>query len=151
MDAPVELVRFGQPPGPVRPQEGLPDPGVQVIGPGRPSVGRNPVLVLVVSPAYLQAALRGPVFPDQGGVEVAVTEGRIAAEGEAVGRIVGVGLQGVVFVEPVGDAEVGVREARRAAGVGALLRKPLQQPVGIGGARPGDDGGLPFGQRSFHV
>ena len=151
VDAPGEFMGVGQRPFAVRPEKGLPDIGVQVIGGFRPFMGRNPVGVLVVAGAHLQPSVLRPVLPDKGGVEVAVPESRVSAKGEAVPGVVAIGLQRVVAVEPVGDSHVDVRESGRAAGIVAFLRQPLQDPVGIGGPGTGDDGGFPLHQRAFHV
>ncbi len=135
----------------VRPEEGLPDPGVQVIGAAHPLVGRHAVLVLVVTAAQFQTSFFGPVTPGEGSVDVSVVEGRIPAEGEAVRRVIGESAEGVVVVEAVGNAQVRIREAGAAARIGALFRKMFEYPVGIGGARTRDDGGFSLMQRTFHM
>ena len=104
VDAPGEFVRVVQPAFAVGPEERLPDVGIQVVGAVFPFMGRNPVVVLVITAADFEPALGRSVFPHEGGVEVPVPERRIPAEGEAVRGVVAIGLEGVVVVDVVGDA-----------------------------------------------
>ena len=79
--------------------------------------------------------------PFQRSVEVGVAEGRIPGELEAVQGPVEIGVQRIVLVELVGQGGVDVAEVGRAAGILAVLREQLEEPVGIGRARAQDEGG----------
>ena len=131
--------------------ERLPDIGVQVkrpLGPGR--YGRT-IEIMVVSGGYVEGfTIVLFVVVRDGGVGVIVKEGGVFAEGKAVARKIGVEPEGVLVVEPVREAHVGVQEIGRTAAVGAVFGKALQDPVGV--ACPGCKyvGGL-FSQRAIDL
>ena len=70
-----------------------------------------------------------PAVPPQGAVQVAVAESRVAREAELVAGKVAVGVECIALVELVAQAQVRILERGLAAGVFAVGRQKLQQPV----------------------
>ena len=75
----------------------------------------------------------------KGSVVVAIVEGRVLSEHELVLGVVTERLKCAVFIEMVGEPQVGVGESGCSAGVFAVFGDKSEDPVGISGPCPCDD------------
>src|SRR5580658_4624154 len=89
------------------------------------------------------------MFPFDVGARVAVFVGGVIVQVELIGAVIAHQVEGIFPVELVCDAQVGVIEIRSAVVVSATGGEAVQDPVGVGGAQSGDQGGLIFLEGSF--